>query len=274
VAGAKVSETFREEKTKDPISKVDLFGKTLKITFERINDEGDVEEKTYKVKVVGIAEEKGSDDDYNVYMPIETVTEMIEWRYEERNYIKKNGYFLAWVKVENVDSIQMVQEEIEEMGYVTRSLKQVIDFIGDVFITLQLIFAAIGAIALIVAALGIINTMVMSIYERYREIGIMKTVGGSNTDIMKLFILEAGVIGLFGGIGGVITGFGIGKLIDLAANLYLQQGGATESQTIVVIPLWLMFGAMVFAMFIGLVAGVYPAMRAAKLSPIDALRHE
>jgi putative ABC transport system permease protein len=113
----------------------------------------------------------------------------------------------------------------------------------------------------------------MSILERTREIGIMKVIGASNTDVTRIFLMEALGIGLLGGIGGVVLGFVMAYLIDIVLQVYVtQQGGVAQS--IMVMPLWLVGFAMGFAMLVGLISGVYPARKAARLSPVEALRHE
>jgi len=142
------------------------------------------------------------------------------------------------------------------------------------------VFGGIGAISLIVAAIGIANTMIMSILERTREIGLMKAVGASNRDVMSVFITEAGAIGLLGGIGGVLFGIGAAKIIDLIAVAYISGQNAASGSTaaapssLVFVPTWLPIFAIVFSVVIGLAAGIYPALRAVQLNPVTALKYE
>ncbi len=133
----------------------------------------------------------------------------------------------------------------------------------------------------VVAAFGIANTMTMAIYERTREIGLMKALGATNRDVMGVFLAEAGSIGSLGGVCGVVAGVGIGALIDLIAGTYLAaqavQSGASAAEariSLIYTPLWLPIFAILFAAAIGVVSGVYPALRAAALNPIAALRYE
>ena len=131
----------------------------------------------------------------------------------------------------------------------------------------------IGSIALAVSSLGIVNTMVMSILERTREIGIMKAIGGSDGDIRRIFLVEASVIGCAGGAAGVALGWLVGRVINFGANLYIQsQGGPTGN--LFSLPPWLVGVAIGFAFVVSLIAGSYPASRAARLDPIQALRHD
>ena len=124
-----------------------------------------------------------------------------------------------------------------------------------------------------VSSLGIVNTMVMSILERTREIGIMKAIGGSDRDVRGIFLVEAATIGLIGGVAGIVLGWGVGRLINIGANIYIERQGGTAGD-LFSLPWWLILGAMAFALVVSLVAGSYPARRAARLDPIQALRHE
>ena len=137
----------------------------------------------------------------------------------------------------------------------------------------QLALGGIGAITLLVAAIGIINTMTMSIYERTKEIAIMKVIGATFTDIRLLFLTEAGMIGLFGGLMGLIFSYTLSFVINqLSGDFMGNYMGTGEALHLSVIPWWLALFAIVFSIMIGLLAGVYPANRAVKLSPIEAMR--
>ena len=139
---------------------------------------------------------------------------------------------------------------------------------------LQTLLGSVGALALLVAALGVANTMMMAIYERTREIGVLKALGASPGEIRALFTTEAAMIGLIGGVFGVIFGTLLGRLVDWIAHRYLINEGVTGVSQLSVVPPWLAIGALIFAALIGLLAGLYPAARAARLDPVQALRHE
>lgn len=273
VVGYKVAEVFREKKTLKKVEELDIFGKKAEIVVKRRNMEGEEETRYFRVKIIGIIEEQGTQADYNVYIPLEMATNIKEWQNMQPNILRREGYESLIVKAHDADKVNDITTEILEMGYLAFSFKQIIESLNSVFTILEIVLLGIGAIALIVAALGIINTMLMSIMERTREIGIMKVVGASNTDVTRIFLVEALMIGLLGGIGGVILGVLVANGIDIIARVYVSgQGGNVES--IVVMPFWLILFAVGFAMIVGLISGVYPARKAAQLSPVEALRYQ
>jgi putative ABC transport system permease protein len=143
---------------------------------------------------------------------------------------------------------------------------------------MQIIFGGVGAIALLVAAIGIANTMAMAILERTREIGLMKAIGATNRDVLSIFLGEAAGIGFLGGLGGILIGWLGGQLLNIAALAYLteqavQNGGAPPGVAVFT-PTWLPPFALLFATLVGLLSGLYPALRAATLMPVTALKYE
>ncbi len=176
------------------------------------------------------------------------------------------------VKVEDIDKVQRVQEQIQEMGYNAHSLNDMLESMQDTASTLQAVLGGIGAVSLLVAALGITNTMIMSIYERTREIGIMKVIGAALTDIRRLFLLEAGIIGLSGGILGIGISYGGSYLLN-RANIPILGMGMMGTK-ISIIPLWLALATICFSTLVGLLSGFYPARRAMKLSALEAIKTE
>ncbi|HTM25014.1 MAG TPA: ABC transporter permease [Vicinamibacterales bacterium] len=182
-------------------------------------------------------------------------------------------YMSAVVRVRSPRSTQDVEEQIKKMGFAAYSLNDALQGAKRAFIILDIVLSLIGSIALAVSALGIVNTMVMSILERTREIGIMKAIGGSDGDVRRIFLIEASAIGCLGGIGGVALGWAVGRAINFGANIYIQQQGGAPGN-LFSLPFWLIGGAIGFSIVISLVAGSYPAARAARLDPIQALRHD
>jgi putative ABC transport system permease protein len=185
----------------------------------------------------------------------------------------KRSYGSVTVKVRRPQDVEDVEKVIKEIGFQAFSLNDALKGAKRAFILMDVLLSMIGSIALTVASLGIVNTMVMSILERTREIGIMKAIGGSDTDIRKIFLVEASIIGLAGGILGLLLGWVVGKVINFGANLYIQSQGGTPAN-IFSLPWWLILGGIAFSIAVSLIAGSYPASRAAKLDPIQALRHD
>ena len=185
----------------------------------------------------------------------------------------RKQYLSATVKVTRAQFTEDVERRIKELGFNAVSLNDALAGAKRTFIILDIVLSLVGSIALAVSSLGIVNTMVMSILERTREIGIMKAVGGSDGDIRRIFLVEAAVIGGMGGAAGIVLGWIVGRAINFGANLYIQsQGGPTGN--LFSLPLWLVAGAIAFAFVVSLIAGSYPAARAARLDPIQALRHD
>jgi putative ABC transport system permease protein len=167
-------------------------------------------------------------------------------------------------------------EQLEKMGFRSFSITTQMDEINRIFLIVNSSLALIGGIALLVASFGISNTMIMSIRERTREIGIMKAIGGSDSEIMRIFFVEASLIGFAGGVIGVVCGWGIDRVANTLANRWiLRQAGETVRHIeFFSIPWYLWGGAILFAVLVSLIAAIYPAMRAAKVDPIRALRYE
>ena len=186
---------------------------------------------------------------------------------------KEKGYASLYVRLKNIRDLDPVREKIEEMGFGVLSIADQLDELKKGFFILDAGLGAVGTVALIVAALGIINTMVMSILERTREIGVMKAIGGSENEIKGIFIVEAASIGFIGGLFGLILGWLVTLIANAVVNATLvkQDGNPVD---FFYIPYWLILGAIVFSLLISLVAGLYPASRAARVDPVKALRHD
>jgi putative ABC transport system permease protein len=181
-------------------------------------------------------------------------------------------YSAITVKVKQSQYTQDVEDDLRRMGFQAFSIDDALRGAKTAFIVLNIINSLIGSIALTVSLLGIVNTMVMSILERTREIGIMKAIGASDNDIRWIFLGEASVIGLMGGLFGIALSWVVGHVINFGANLYIQSQGGTPG-TLFSLPLWLIGAAIAFSILVSLGAGSLPASRAARLDPIQALRH-
>jgi putative ABC transport system permease protein len=159
------------------------------------------------------------------------------------------------------------------MGFSTFSLLDATRNLRIFFAVFDLLLAIFGSLALAVATLGIVNTLVMAILERRREIGILKALGAADRDVKQLFFVEAGVMGLLGGFLGVGFGWLIGQAVTFGTNVYLKQQNLPPAHVFSV-PWWLVLGAIGFGVIVSLAAGLYPASRAARLNPVEALRYE
>ncbi len=166
-----------------------------------------------------------------------------------------------------------VVDSVEKMGYRTFSFAAEFEQIQRAFLYFNLALALIGLIALTTASLGIINTMVMSITERRREIGILKSLGADDRDIRVLFLTESGVIGLLGTIGGITFGWIIARVASLVAQMFMKRQGIPPID-LFALPVWLILIALAIGITVSVLAGYYPAARAARVDPVEALRNE
>lgn len=182
---------------------------------------------------------------------------------------KKIYYSWVDVNVDDIENVLAVQEQIQAMGYSASSNIEWIESTRQQYANVQAMLGGIGAVALLVAAIGITNTMMMSIYERTKEIGVMKVLGCDMRNIQALFLIEAAYIGFIGGLVGVGVSYGISAVIN---HVVAASGNSMEGLSY--IPPWLAMASVVFAVIIGMVAGFFPSRRAMKLSPLAAIRNE
>lgn len=232
-----------------------------------------------------MAPESGySDADWYIFMDVDMYKELVQ-KYANTLKIDDRKKCLAAldsfenirINVDNMNNVTAVQDEIEKLGYKSTSNMQYIEPMQETAKMLEMVLGAIGGVAMLVSAINIANTMIMSIYERTKEIGIMKVLGCRVADIRKLFLFEAGTIGLLGG----VVGIGLSYLGSFLLNKYgtaifesLMSGsvGTAEGAAFSVIPFWLpLFGAA-FAMFVGLLSGFFPAVKATRISAIEAMK--
>jgi len=275
-------------------SQVDLLTNNLLITTDMSYGErrrsSDIEDDSkppqpHEVKGVGIIKESGTEKDYQAYMSLAALEEIMKAddrfqrsqsqdRISRRSSFQQSGYEQVKVKVADIELVENVQEQIRNLGFESHSLLNMLNSMKEYSRTLQAILGGIGAVSLLVAAIGITNTMVMSIYERTREIGVMKVLGADLKDIGKMFLLEAGLIGFVGGGLGVAFSYTVSFLLNhLSTGFMGGMLGGAPGQISIITPL-LAVSALAFATMIGLIAGYLPARRAMHLSALDALRAE
>ena len=196
-----------------------------------------------------------------------------DFRENTRSFSNQPTYLTLTVTVTNPSRVQDVQGAIRKMGFNTFSILDATRSLRRFFSILDLFLGIFGSLALAVASIGIVNTLVMAILERRREIGIMKALGASDIDVKKLFFAEAGAMGLIGGGLGVALGWSLGRIINAGTNIFLKRQDLPP-ENVWLVPLWLVGGAIAFSIIMSLLAGIYPASRAAKLDPVQALRYE
>lgn len=228
---------------------------------------------------------KGDETFVGMLMGVEMYQSLLEQqsRLSGKKWDSRKGYQGALVKVKDIHSVEQIEMEIKKLGFQTRSMESIRKPMEQEARQKQMMLGGLGAISLFVAALGITNTMIMSISERTREIGVMKSLGCFVRDVRKIFLLEAGCIGLLGGITGAVISYGISIIMNLAVA-----GGAVSSSAagmvadmppdasskLSVIPWWLAVFAIVFSVAIGVGAGYYPANKAVGISALEAIKHD
>jgi putative ABC transport system permease protein len=235
-----------------------------------------------KLKIVGVAdldpESMRGPTRAKVFLPLQLAESLHVMQPTDLREISRAAsdhpvYSSISVRVRNPAQVQSVEDAIKKMGFGTFSILDASRGLQQVFRVLYAFLGIFGSLALIVASIGIVNTLVMAILERRREIGIMKAIGASDGDVRTLFFAEAGAMGVFGGVVGVALGWAIGQVINLGTNIYLKRQGFPPEHFWAV-PWWLVAFAILFAFVVSLVSGLYPAGRAARLDPVQALRYE
>ena len=221
--------------------------------------------------------------DYVVFIPMEQAIEWNEWITDQEYDPETFVYNEVTVIANSREAVKGVSNAIKEMGFGTGGLGGFLDSLNGFFETMRLMLGAVGSVALLVAAFGVANTMMMAILERTREIGIMKAIGATNETILTLFLLEAGLVGLAGGVVGVLLANGLANVANNAIqNLPQSDGGiyflpidpTQIGGQLLVIPSELTWFAIVLATLVGIIAGIYPAWRAAQMPPVIALKHD
>ena len=279
VVGKYILEDFRNPKLSgrarwdSPPAEVDLFGDTkTKITYDNSygTKNADKKVKPYKIEPVGVLDGDG-ENSYSAFMSLQYLEKILGDQQKSqsndsgnRDKKKKGEYDQAIVKVDDIDNVKVVMEQLKEMGYECYSLTEYLESTQETSKMMQMVLGALGAVSLLVAAIGITNTMIMSIYERTREIGVMKVIGASLGDIQKLFLTEAAFIGFTGGL------FGLGLSYLLSQIINMVSMGQFQSS----IPAWLALSALIFSTIVGIVAGFFPARRAMSLSALSAIKTE
>ncbi|MBS4032756.1 MAG: ABC transporter permease [Clostridiales bacterium] len=309
VAGSQVINNFWDPKQRhnpwewegppqgDPL---ELLDQRLSLTLHNNKQQ----KRIYNLNVVGILSQKTMERAWEVYAPISELRKMRDFinqgrqdnSFQEKMYMDEKviispgrptparpapkleeQYSFALVRTDDVGDTRRISKELRDRSYNAYSMADNLEGIEEAARRFQAILGGIGAITLLVAAIGITNTMVMSIYERTREIAIMKVIGASFREIRWLFLAESSLIGLLGGSFGIGLSFLLSSVLNRYGASFMNPGGGmmpgSEAIQISMIPPWLVGFALLFSISIGLLSGIYPANRAIRLDPITAMRH-
>jgi putative ABC transport system permease protein len=192
---------------------------------------------------------------------------------ELRNHIGIEEFERVQVRVDSNEFLSVVEEKLIEGGYRVTALSKTVEQASKIFQGVQVVLATFGGIALLVSAIGMFNTMTVTLLERTKEIGIMRTIGASPSDIKWLFVSESIVVGFLGGVSGIVMGVAIGVVINVLLNVAAGQFGG-QSVTLFSFPLNFLVFIALFSAGVGYLTGIFPAKRAASLNPLDAIRYE
>lgn len=238
--------------------------------------------RSYRFKIVGVAERMG----FGGPMPIRSdafIPPLTARRMKKLpltsvwDLFEPAGgpasYSLVTVRVASPAQVASVKSQLEARGLRTFAMIDQLEEMRIGFIIMDVFLLAVGMIGITVASLGIANTMIMSILERYREIGIMKAVGATNGDVQRIFLFESGAIGFLGGLFGLALGWIVSFVINQVVNGLTAQQGVPFTQYFR-FPWWLCLGAIAFSILISLIAGILPTLRAARIDPVVSLRHD
>ncbi len=210
-------------------------------------------------EIVGVVEDESSP---YIYLPFSDIS-----------YLNLPSFSRVKVKAANQDEIENIRRKVIEMGFNASALSDTIEEANKIFQAIQIILSLFGAVALIVSAIGMFNTMTIALLERTQEIGIMKSLGASNKDVWKMFLFEAAIIGFLGGVSGVVIGITAGKITNFGINKLAESLGGKEVDLFYT-PKEFIVIILVFSLVVGFLTGLYPARRASKLNPLDALRYK
>ena len=237
-----------------------------------------------RLKIVGIVDTEpaagyGGYGNARLLMPLGTASTLRAAQVNDLRDIVRGSasnkvtYASLSVRAKSPSQVEALEASIKNLGFNAFSLLDASKSLRTFFSVFDLLLGIFGSLALAVATLGIVNTLVMAILERRREIGVLKALGAADSDVQQLFFVEAGVMGFLGGILGVAFGWLLGRAITFGTNTYLKRQSLNPID-LSSVPWWLVISALVFAVLVSLAAGLYPASRAAKLNPVDALRYE
>jgi putative ABC transport system permease protein len=247
------------------LGREDALNKKIQIILYTsiINSDGFEEIKTVKrddyYTIVGVIEDENS---VFAYLPLQSLNDLDFNKFDELK-----------VKVANNNIMEPIRNQIIEQGFLVSSLSDTIDQANKIFQVIQIILFSFGFVALLVSAIGMFNTMTISLLEKTNEIGIMRSLGITGRDIKKIFLMESGIMGFLGGLGGIAVGYLSGMIVNLGFNMLARNLGG-KSLDLFYTPSIFVFFIIFFSTIVGLMTGIFPSFRASKLNPLDALRYK
>ncbi|HEX6293219.1 MAG TPA: ABC transporter permease [Herpetosiphonaceae bacterium] len=260
--------------TVDALDELDIprsrFGELIGQQVEIVLQAPRGETQTFPFEVVGVS----SEERQVVRIPLADRAAMKSWWFNAPQLLETEGYDSVTMRATSIAEASTLVQQLRGEGFRVQSLELILELANQVFTVINVMLSSVGGLALLVASLGIVNTMIMSIYERTREIGTLKAIGASRGDIRLMFMIEAGMIGVIGGVIGIISGWALGLLLNRVILWYIEREQLPVRGDFFVVTPTLALVALLFATLIGVIAGLYPANRAARLDPLMALRHE
>ena len=246
------------------------LGKDINITESKTENQNIVlKPLRVKGKIVGIIGDKFEKKN-KIVASLDMTSQILSYYSMQKDYLKNEGYDFVVINSSNTDNISHIGNEVRKTGYLYVSYQDIIQKIESSFRIIKIILAVLGLIVLFVAAVGIVNTMIMVIYERTRSIGIMKSIGANRKDIHSIYIIQSSIIGFFGGILGLVFSIVNLNIIQFGLKMFLESKKITQTINFTM-PLWLALGTLVFSIVISIIAGIYPSRKASKMDPIQAL---
>ncbi len=241
-----------------------LLGQSVQITLEAPRGE----KQSYQFKVIGVSSQGGS----QVRVATADRLAMKSWWLNKPNVLQSEGYDSVTLRAADVSKAKILVGRLRKEKWNVQSIDAILEVADRIFAVITAMLALVSSVALLVACIGIVNTMIMSIYERTREIGTLKAMGASRGDIRWIFMIEAGLIGLIGGTVGLFSSWVLGRTLNRIAAWFASHRDLPLPDNLFIITPGLAIAALFFATLIGILAGLYPANRAASLDPLRALR--
>lgn len=281
IMGQRVPSRFVDPRAESwlPVT-VDINSERLRLEVRQLGGTS-TQRQTVDVAAVVSSETESAYND-RVFMTLDTVLALNEWIQDEELELSDIEFDSVLVRATDRELTNGVASRINEMGYATESLGNFLEELNNFFGIMRLVLGGVGGVALLIAAFGVANTMMMATLERTSEIGLMKAIGARDRDVLLVFLIEAGLVGLVGG----VVGSGVALLLRDRINQFVRQAPATGTQLnlpfdptrvqgdLVIIPPELLLFAVGLATVVGVLAGLVPALRAARMSPVDALKQE